>query len=120
MPLDNSQFERNIKKQARSLSNLTGCKLTQAQRTLAIDLFKCKSWSDLKVAIAANTLQPGIDCLVGFTNDVDSITYLRENYDNIHHILANISYLNQFDTDKVIAQILNLSTTELKMLLAKD
>ena len=61
MPEEKSQCERNLERQARRLANLTGCKLTQAQRTLAIDVYCYKSLNDLKKAVADNTASVNSD-----------------------------------------------------------
>jgi hypothetical protein len=116
VPEEKLQFERNLKRQARRLANLTGCKLTQAQRTLAIDVYGYKSLSDLKTAVADNTASENTLCLINFTNNVNCVTALRGAYEQIISALSHIEYLAAFNSHVVLATIFNLSSDELTVL----
>ncbi len=116
VPEDNPKYEKILKQQARRLSNLTGCKLNQAQRTIAIDFYGHKSLKDLKVQIESGNVSSDILNLLSFDSSNQSLISLQRHWSRIDTAFDAIEYLQAFDRNSVLACILNLQEDEFKKL----
>ena len=122
VPEENLPLLRTAKRQSRALANLTGCKLNQAQMTLAIDVFGYKSWAKLKNAIELNEVPNELACLLDRDhNDVAKlITCIRSNWNDWQERFKNITYLQDIEATKIIATILNLEELEITKIVRLD
>lgn len=112
MPEDISKYEKILKQQARRLSNFTGCKLNQAQRTIAIDFYAHKSLKDLKVNLVDGNVSQDLLNLLTFDGSETSLISLQKQWVRINDALDEIEYLKPFNRTSVIACILNLREDE--------
>ncbi|MDP2562148.1 hypothetical protein [Psychrobium sp. 1_MG-2023] len=117
MPEENSQSVKILKKQARRLANLTGCKLNQAQRTIAIDFYNYKSWDLLKRAADSGSLTEESKQLIELSNPVEVAITIQSNWDRWNITISAIEYLKSFDTQTVVSTLLNIPENDLKKII---
>jgi hypothetical protein len=120
VPEEKSQYEKILKRQARRLSNYTGCKLNQAQRTIAIDFYGYKSLKDLKLSLVEDKVHLDTLHLLEFTSDQNCLVSLQRQWERINIALDQIEYLESFSNLEVIACILNVQIDELKELVSAN
>lgn len=120
VPEEKSIYEKTIKRQARRLASFTGCKLNQAQRTIAIDFYGYKSLKDLKLSLANGLAQQDTINLLEFDTSPECLVSLQRYWETINTAFDDIDYLNEFDRLEVIACILNMRYEEFKNLIHQE
>lgn len=118
----NSRALRTAQRQARALANLSGCKLNQAQMTLAIDVYGYMSWAKLKSAIEKNELPERKACLLDreHQNAALLISVIKTSWQEWCVNLSKIKYLKGIETIEIISSILNIDKLELHNLIRVD
>lgn len=122
VPEENSRLLRTAKRQARALSDLSGCKLNQAQMTLAIDIYGYMSWAKLKNAIESDELPSSLACLLDrdYKDPALIISVIRSHWRKWTEDLAKISYLQEIPATVVLSSILNIDELELNRIIGLD
>lgn len=120
MPEEKSINEKTIKRQARRLASFTGCKLNQAQRTIAIDFYGYKSLKDLKLSLENGSAQQDTINLLEFDASSECLVSLQRCWDTINTAFDDVDYLNEFDRIEVIACILNMKFEEFRSLIHQE
>ncbi|MFY8297571.1 hypothetical protein AAEU28_02015 [Pseudoalteromonas sp. SS15] len=120
MPEEKSKYEKILKQQARRLSNFTGCKLNQAQRSIAIDFYDHKSLKHLKVSLETGTAPSDILQLLEFDGSDAALISLQRQWIRINTAFDSIEYLKPFERIDVLACILNLPSDELQLLVSNS
>lgn len=122
MPEEKSPLLRTAKRQARALSDLSGCKLNQAQMTLSIDMYGYMSWAKLKNAIENNELSEDLACLLDRQHEQPSrlISVIKSNWLQWSENFKKIRYLENLETVKILSAILNIDELELNKIVGLD
>ena len=115
MSENKSRQLRTAQRQARALANLSGCKLNQAQMTLAIDVFGYVSWAKLKTAIENEELPESFAHLLDRDHsDIGAlVSVIKANWQAWSNNFAQITYLEGIETLQIMSVILNLDELEL-------
>ena len=122
MPIEKSPLLRTAKRQARALSDLSGCKLNQAQMTLSIDMYGYMSWAKLKNAIENDELSEDMACLLDRQHEQPSllISVIKSNWLQWSENFKKIRYLENLETVKILSAILNIDELELNKIVGLD
>ena len=117
-----SRLLRTAQRQARALSDLSGCKLNQAQMTLAIDVFGYMSWAKLKSAIQNGELPEIKACLLDWEHENTAllISVIKTNWQDWSINFSQIKYLKGIETKKIISHILKIDELELDKIINRD
>ncbi len=117
-----SRLLRTAQRQARALSDLSGCKLNQAQMTLAIDVFGYMSWAKLRSAIEKDELPEIKACLLDLEHEDTAllISVIKTNWQDWSINFSQIKYLKGIETKKIISHILKIDELELEKVINQD
>lgn len=122
VPEQKSQLLRTAQRQARTIVELSGCKLNQAQMTLAIDVYGYKSWAKLKHSIESGLLTDEMVCLLSHEHENPAllIETIKSLWPNWQSGFAKVSYLENVSSLTLIASILKIDQVDLEKIIDID